>query len=621
MSAAVRGFPIHCPTSYSSIVCDEGVRKSLIIMNPQSQFNKILNCFTRVQEYIKSVNIQMKELEYKRKTQTPEAAVNRHLKYLLKRGKADSNCLLEFCEKMPKIELHNHLAGSIYPLTYINFAAEKNFFIDLKERKFFQDDSNERIPVRSLINNPSNSVYLDALIKSMSADVEKIYAKNCGASVTEVAQSFFDAFQPGDSLTDTWLMQLYAQLKPCLNEAERQNVLYTEFMKGIWTGETPKEVCECFSKEIEYASTISSKIGSVISFIEKTGYLTVPECEAIKSEWNFSAAWNELNKSTFIKDYADSFIKKINDAHLTLTKDNPNYPKHRFIAQVCRHRSDQEFFTDMVAAMTIVLKSDKVVGVTIAGREDEAFAALHFKTQMRMINYIFYKIHGKKIAEISDKEGVELIPAGRQVKLTLHAGEFTHQSMLKVASPSDHNHVGDSIVLGHASRIGHGVTMNSVEREILLKSNVAIEICASSNHNILGIEIEHQPELNRLNESNVDISINTDDAAINRTTISFEWMKVITAFQWSWQDIKNILRGTAQHTFLSGDSIYQKVNGKYEIKQEFRSIINHLDENAQKIMNASEKACLQIELERSFIAFENFIVKKIKTIVQNRMLL
>lgn len=544
-----------------------------------------------------------------------ELITAKHLDMMLSKGKSFFPEIRKFCEKFPKIELHNHLAGSIFAMTYINLAVEKGYYVDVAARKFYEksDGDSKRILASQLKSEPKNIPLLNELVNSMSADVEKLKDKDGHLDLEQYATTFFASFAAGDSLTDTWLISLKEQLQPNLKEAERQNVVYTEYMKGIWTGDAPEDI----RKSFESTSTFPMILDKVLKCVKDTEYLAPDECDIVRGVWELEAPWKLLSQTQIIHNYVGNFVAKVAKAHDELTEQTFLVPKYRLIAQVFRHRSDAEFFVDMAAAMHFQTYSKMFVGVTIAGREDVPYAVMHFDKQMQIINYLYYKIQSLGISHAVDDAAKKPIPH-KWINLTLHAGEFRNKKMLGIAPPSYlPKHVGNSVEVGHASRIGQGVTMTDDERAIVKKHNALIEVCPSSNQLILGVELKHHPVDACLNEQ-IDISINSDDAAVNKTTLSDEWKNFIIAFKHkiSWVHIKNIMRGSAEHVFLPGESIYLKdAKGKYNLKPEFACVYEsqcNLSDDAKRVLAYSEKAQLQKKLELEFVKFEDSIVELMK---------
>jgi adenosine deaminase len=99
-----------------------------------------------------------------------------------------------------------------------------------------------------------------------------------------------------------------------------------------------------------------------------------------------------------------------------------------------------------------------------------------------------------------------------------------------------------TIELGHAQRIGHGVSiaweddatglMRKMKRE-----GIAVEICLTSNASILGVKGEDHP-LRLYRANGVPVFLNTDDEGVSRTTLSLEWVKAVRDQRMGYRDLK-----------------------------------------------------------------------------------
>jgi adenosine deaminase len=76
-----------------------------------------------------------------------------------------------------------------------------------------------------------------------------------------------------------------------------------------------------------------------------------------------------------------------------------------------------------------------------------------------------------------------------------------------------------------ADRIGHGLKL--LDKQELLKrfidKNIGVEMCPSSNHQIVGYRDKEYP-LKEYLKRGLKVSVNTDNCGISRTTLSNEFM-------------------------------------------------------------------------------------------------
>jgi adenosine deaminase len=138
------------------------------------------------------------------------------------------------------------------------------------------------------------------------------------------------------------------------------------------------------------------------------------------------------------------------------------------------------------------------------------------------------------------------VPLFRQARqmgmhITVHAGEA-----------GGANNVREAIEILDAERIGHGVRAieNSSVVRLVRDRQVALEVCPLSNLQT-GVMREwgHHP-LPDLYHLGVKTTINTDDPSISSTTLTDEYLVVLTTMQMKLIDIKRMLINSAQAAFL-----------------------------------------------------------------------
>ncbi|MFN8256173.1 MAG: adenosine deaminase [Bacteroidales bacterium] len=118
-------------------------------------------------------------------------------------------------------------------------------------------------------------------------------------------------------------------------------------------------------------------------------------------------------------------------------------------------------------------------------------------------------------------------------------------------------------------RIGHGV--RSIEDQellaYLLKENIHLEICPTSNIQVNVFDrIENHP-VNQLYKSGISVGINTDARTISAVTLSGEYKKLADSFGWKTEDFMNCNLQALEHAFVSGEKkefIRQKLVEKYK---------------------------------------------------------
>jgi len=126
--------------------------------------------------------------------------------------------------------------------------------------------------------------------------------------------------------------------------------------------------------------------------------------------------------------------------------------------------------------------------------------------------------------------------------ITIHAGE--------AGNPQN---IADAIELLNASRIGHGVNLHKRPdiKELVLERGVTLEMCPTSNLNTGAIRSFAEHPLKDFFYSGIKVTINTDDPAISRTSLSKEILRVMQTFGFTMDDIKAFLMNSVEAAFVS----------------------------------------------------------------------
>lgn len=168
-----------------------------------------------------------------------------------------------------------------------------------------------------------------------------------------------------------------------------------------------------------------------------------------------------------------------------------------------------------------------------------------------------------------------------------------------------------TIELGHAQRIGHGVSIAWEDNAAGLmakmkREGIAVEICLTSNAAILGVKGEDHP-LRLYRAHGVPAFLNTDDEGVSRTTLSLEWVKAVREQEMGYLDLKEMARNSLEFSFLPGRSLFSKhrfSNCVPELKG-CQDLNWKPSSRAKKLLAASEKMRVQLRLERELVRFES----------------
>lgn len=494
-------------------------------------------------------------------------------------AKADEPSLIAFVKAMPKgADLHVHVSGAAYAEYALDNAIAQSLFYDPASGLFSANAAPPRVPAQDLLKASNSSLlgkFLDAAsMRGWKPDVESGH------------DHFFAAFGFVDSAqTNRPDIDVNAEV---ILRALSQNEQYIELMTRV-------------APDSAYALLQSPPaIDSVDSVSDLQAALTL-----LKPRLKEFAAQSK----SFLDDYDVQLGNRVNRAQGKILRSQParssaqaaegpffgvpvSSPQSpitaRYIVSANRLKADNNFFAVLAAGMTLMQTDKRVVGVNIVAPEDHPFARRHFASQMQILDFLWQQFGHPNI--------------------TLHAGELT-----PAISPIEtmQTRIRDSIQIGHARRIGHGVSIawedNAAELlRDMRKQGVAVEICLTSNAAILGVEGSRHP-FALYRKAGVPITLNTDDEAINRSSLTMEFVRAARTYNLSYADVKTLARNSIAYSFLPGDSLF--LDRQYHhSRPEFAGIAHpgwKPSAEAQRLLDASDKMLLQARLEQAFARFEN----------------
>ena len=207
----------------------------------------------------------------------------------------------------------------------------------------------------------------------------------------------------------------------------------------------------------------------------------------------------------------------------------------RFLYQVLRGLRPEQVFAQILAGFEAASADSNFVGFNLVMPEDGFVSMRDFSLQMHMIDYL----HG-------------LYP---KVKISLHAGELVPGL---VPPEGLRFHIRESVELGHASRIGHGVDVMHEDSALELlkemaKRNVAVEICLTSNDVILGVSGRQHP-LSIYQRYGVPTLLATDDEGVSRSDMTLEYMRAVEDQHLGYATLKQMARNSIKYSFAQ-DSV------------------------------------------------------------------
>ncbi len=459
--------------------------------------------------------------------------------------------LFAFLRRMPKGgDLHNHLSGTIYAENYIQWAADKGLCVNQTTLALATcDQSANQVAA-------STALSIGVLYRQL---VDALSMRNWELSGQSGHDHFFDAFGKFGAVSAT---QTGAMIAEAAARAARGRVRYLELM---------------FTTDGGVASRIGGQVGwdgnpeQTLARLKGAGI----NDSLAQSKKNLLSAEQEKDKLLRCG---------------TPQADPGCGVTIRYIYTVSRGAALGPVYAQMVAGFMTASEADsRVVALNLVQAEDSLPSMQNFTTQIRMLDFLhrqYPKAH-----------------------ITLHAGELAPG----LVPPEGLSfHIRQSVQLGHAERIGHGIDiMHEDEPEELLREmarrNIMVEICLTSNDVILGVRGKYHP-LATYMQYGVPVALATDDEGVSRSEMSREFMKGAEEQELSYIQLKAMARNSLQYAFMPGQSLWFDARKFVPVPQCASDIPARAapSNSCKQFLSSSDKARLQWGLEEEFSAFENY---------------
>jgi adenosine deaminase len=219
----------------------------------------------------------------------------------------------------------------------------------------------------------------------------------------------------------------------------------------------------------------------------------------------------------------------------------------RYIFQVLREFPKEQVFAQVFAGFLLADSDPRVVAINFVQPEHGLTAMRDYHLHMRMIDYLHRQYP--------------------RVHIALHAGELASG----LVPPEDlRYHIREAIEIGHAERIGHGVSI-MYENDalgllrLMKQRRIPVEINLTSNDLILGVRGADHP-LPVYRKYGVPIVISTDDEGVSRTHLTQEYQRAVLTYNLTYADLKSIVRNSIEYSFLPSD---EKASVLADLKKRF----------------------------------------------------
>ncbi len=477
--------------------------------------------------------------------------------------------LYAFLHDMPKgADLHTHLAGAVYAESFIREAAEDNLCVNSKTLTLYKTTAT----TRSLPPQPV-----------------------CGEEGQRAADVLTNQ-QLYDQLIDVFSMRTFV---PTTQESGHDHFFasFNHFLAvedprhvGEWVDELASRAAAQNEQYLEIMNTPNFRLATA-ALAENLGPIdTQTDFAHLRQQLLDAGLSNYLPAQRAEFDDGEHHRRDLEHCGANGATPACNV-QVRFLYQVLRALSPQEVFVQLVCGFELASADPLIVGINMVQPEDGRVAMANYAMQMRMI----HALHA-------------LYP---RVHITLHAGELEPGMV-----PPDgvRFHIRSAVEEADAERIGHGVDVMYEDHAYdLLKQmatkRVMVEINLTSNDVILNTKgVDHPLPIYRL--YHVPVALSTDDEGVSRINLTHEYVRAAMTYPLTYSDLKQMARTGLEHSFLPGESLWEQP-GPWESYAKARAACRtqlgreRASGACASLLEASEKAKQQFELERRFHTFED----------------
>jgi adenosine deaminase len=464
-------------------------------------------------------------------------------------ARANSGALYALLKEMPKGgDLHNHITGAVYAESLIQFAADSGLCIDRQSLALAPAPCQpDQAEARQALGDPE--LYRNA-IDAWSMREIKPWANG--------HDHFFDTFSKFGPATEGHLSQILAEVT---QRAADGNVQYMELM---------------VSPDHGRASALGAKLGYEADFATMRQNLLAADFANVVEEARKGLDTMEQGKNEQLK------CSREPEVHAGACSVHV-----RYIYSVSRASKPEQVFAQILMGFELASHDPRVVALNLVQPEDWYVPMRDFHLHMQMVNYL-----------------KSVYP---NVHITLHAGELKPG----IVPPNGLRfHIRESIELGKAERIGHGVDVMYEENphellSMMARRNVMVEICLTSNEGILGIRGRQHP-LTMYLRAGVPVALATDDEGVSRSEMTREYELAVLDQGLDYVTLKKMARTSIEHSFLPGASLWSDVRKSTLMRECAGDKPTTVPgPTCMKFLNGSEKAREEWRLEHRFVDFES----------------
>ena len=414
----------------------------------------------------------------------------------LQRVRAQPERLYDFLLRMPKGgDLHHHLTGAIYAESYIDYAVEDGDCIDATSFGIVAP------PCSGVSTLPARQATTDFVLRNHVIDALSIRNFHPSPLDEDVRLHFFAAFDKFERVTNGHWGEMFAEI---VHRAAAQNEIYLETMLTPDQGEVLR-----LAKNVPWTDDLPAlrrtllAAGMAGAIADGRRNLDVAE----------AGMRRRLRCGTSVADVG---------CGLTL----------RYQYQVLRAFPRVAVFAQMLAGFEMARSDRRVLAINLVQSQDEYHALDDFTLQMHMLDYLH-----------------RIYPS---VHISLHSGELTPGE----AKPEElwSSHIRQSIEIGHAERIGHGLDI-VYERNApallaeMARKHILVEDCLFSHEVVRGM-YGRDNVLPIYLRNHVPIALATDDEAVVRSYLTEYFERAVAGYGIDYPTLKTFARNSIRYAFV-----------------------------------------------------------------------
>lgn len=163
-----------------------------------------------------------------------------------------------------------------------------------------------------------------------------------------------------------------------------------------------------------------------------------------------------------------------------------------------------------------------------------------------------HREHGVVALGLSGFESAPTEPYGG------HFEAAAEEGLRRVAHAGEHagpESIRRALAVTGAERIGHGIRAIDDEDLVaeLVEKEIPLEVCPSSNVRLGAAPSLTEHPFDRLLESGVEVTVNSDDPPFFETTLEGEYLKLAETFGYDRRRLADLARAGLRHAFVDGE--------------------------------------------------------------------